>query len=66
MEEFNFVIARPWVEGKPQLSSYAYGREVFFGSMSAAISMCDFINGRCEEENRGKYKIHKIDSNPTN
>lgn len=56
----------PWIEGEPQLSSYAYGREVFFDDMEHAIEMCAFINGRCEEENRGKYKIHKIESNPIN
>lgn len=65
MEEFNYIIARPWVEGESPLCTYAYGHEVFHGNIEDARSMRDFINGRCDKEERGKYKIYKIELTPT-
>lgn len=66
MEEFNYIIARPWVEGESSLCTYTYGHAVFHGTIKDARSMRDFINGRCEPENKGKYKIYKIESEPIN
>lgn len=63
-EDFNFVIARPWKKGESSLCVYAYGTEVFHGSMDYARSMRDFINGRCDGKDKGKYKIYKIESKP--
>jgi hypothetical protein len=59
--QFNYVIARPWVEGEPQLCVYAYGVQVFFGSIGYARDMRDFINKRSEEKD---YKIYTINPNP--
>lgn len=65
MEEFNYIIARPWVEGESQLCTYAYGHEVFFDDMEHAVEMRDFINGRCDKVDTGKYQIYKIELTPT-
>lgn len=66
MEEFNYIIARPWKEGESPLCVYAYGKEVFHGSKKDARTMRDFINGRCDKEDMGKYKIYRIESEPIN
>lgn len=63
-EQFNFVIARPWVEGESSLCVYAYGTEVFHGTIEQARGHKNFINRRCEPENKGKYKIYKINPTP--
>jgi hypothetical protein len=64
-EEFNFIIARPWYPNGPNnsLSSYAYGREVFHGTIKEAIEMRDFIRGRANEYS-DEYEIYPISNEP--
>lgn len=58
--KINYVIAKPWVEGQPQLCIYAYGTEVFFGTVKQAKEMRDFIRGREKDD---AYQVYPIDMN---
>lgn len=58
--QFNYVIARPWTEDGTSLCIYAYGKDVFHGTIEDARSMRDFINGRCAKgEVYSIYRIHQ-------
>ena len=58
-EKIDYVIARKWPNGS--LCCYAYGSQVFNGTIEEAQSMKEFINSRCDEEHEGEYKIYRIE-----
>lgn len=55
--KFNYVIGKPWYNNSNQLNIYAYGSEVFYGTMKDAKNTLEFINGR---DDNGPNKIYII------
>lgn len=58
--QFNYCIGKPWEEGSNQLSIYALGAQVHYGTMEQAKSMRDGISKR---EGK-KYEIYRLDNKP--
>lgn len=58
-EKFTYCIGTPWYpDDKGNISTYAYGRETFYGNLAHAKGTLKFIQERAGSEKQ--YKIYKL------
>lgn len=65
LEEFHYVIAKIWENTDDHLCNYAYGREVFRGTIEDARAMREFIRERANDNGKydSSYNIYPINRN---
>jgi hypothetical protein len=61
-EQFHYVIARPWEEGKPELCIYTYGSQIHHGDMEDALWNKEHADFMSREEGH-KYDIYLVTFN---
>ena len=63
-KKFNYAVGFYWEGNDGIISTYAHGKEVFFGTIKEAQSFRDYCQIRSDSVNEGKnkqtYKIFKL------
>ncbi len=55
--KFNYSIAHYWKNNSNSVGTYAYGSEVFYGSMESALKMLDFVKKQSPEKDWFIFKL---------
>lgn len=58
-EEFHYIIARPWKEGRTELCIYTYGSQIQCGTMDGALWLKEHAEFMSREEGL-KYDIYTV------
>jgi len=64
--KFNYGVGRPWNINEPHgsVGLYSYGSDIFYGTLSDAISFRDRCNADDERPEKGPYRIYQLTEIP--
>lgn len=61
MKKFNYCVGRYWNGKDGQVSVYAYGSEVHYGTMEDAIAFRDYVKQQSPEHNWKIFELSATD-----